>query len=128
MAPLFGPIAAAFWGVALSDAEDGMPVWITWSLIVSHVLVVWLKSRLTVVEDSVLDGNEVIDGSETDVEEEAPPEAEEVGSVLDDPSWPIAEDCELEDCEVGEAPETGEVGSALCEVPPSALLVASPVL
>lgn len=79
--------------------------------------------RLTAVEDSVLDGNEIIEESEREREgegeEKTPSEGEEVGSYI-----PLLLDG---DGETGRLPGV-EVGVATCEAAsPSVLLLGSPV-
>lgn len=75
--------------------------------------------RLTAVEDSVLDGNEIIEESEREGEEKTPSEGEEVGSYI-----PLLLDG---DGETGRLPGV-EVGVATCEAAsPSVLLLGSPV-
>lgn len=79
------------------------------------------KLRLTAVEDSVLDGNEIIEESEGEGEgeEKTLSEGEEVGSYI-----PLLLDG---DGETGRLPGV-EVGVATCEAAsPSVLLLGSPV-
>ena len=83
------------------------------------------KLRLTAVEDSVLDGNEIIEESEREGEgegegeEKTLSEGEEVGSYI-----PLLLDG---DGETGRLPGV-EVGVATCEAAsPSVLLLGSPV-
>ena len=77
------------------------------------------KLRLTAVEDSVLDGNEIIEESEREGEEKTLSEGEEVGSYI-----PLLLDG---DGETDRLPGV-EVGVATCEAAsPSVLLLGSPV-